>query len=395
MSIIIRACSDADVAGVVALIEDRIGEEDAPEAQLVLEEPSYDRTRWSVAVDDGRVVSTMGTYPMTARLGICEVPAAMVELVATDRAYEGQGLVRRQVDYHHADLARRGDLFEVMVGITYFYRKLGYEYALPVAPWQEIKPDEVPEMPAGWTVRSAGEADRETIMALQRSAQESAGFAVALSPQMWSFLLRSPVYEVLLAERDGAPGACGRVYMDDGDPFVMDLAGSDQEGIGAVIAALAAQVPGKTIANLTRPSTAVGLSDLGTLDVTGEAYYARIGDPVRWLNAVRPELSRRLAASPLSDAVGEGMISLYQSSIRFSYAGGTVGEFSAGPGEPAPISRGGSGIPPDLVTSLLVGPLGFSGLAERYPDVNVGRQGELMDALFPAQTVDVQSWVVP
>lgn len=70
MSIVIRPAGDADIAGVVALIGDRIGEEDAPEAQLVLEDPEYDRTRWTVAVDGDRVVSTMGTYPMLARLGV-------------------------------------------------------------------------------------------------------------------------------------------------------------------------------------------------------------------------------------------------------------------------------------------------------------------------------------
>ena len=116
---------------------------------------------------------------------------------------------------------------------------------------------------------------------------------------------------------------------------------------------------------------------------------------MRFLNAVRPELSRRLTASSLNDAKGEGVISLYASSIRFSYEDGEVGEFVAGPRDQAPISKGGSGVPPDLITSLLVGPLGFAGLAERHPDVNAGKQAELMNVLFPPLTTDVQSWVVP
>ncbi|MDJ0664315.1 MAG: GNAT family N-acetyltransferase [Acidimicrobiia bacterium] len=395
MSLTVRHVTDADIPGVVALVADRIGEEDAPEAQLVLEDAEYDRRRWTVAVDGDRVVSTMGTYPMCARLGDLELPAALVEFVATATDYEGRGLVRRQFDYHHTDLLQRDELLEVMVGITYFYRRLGYEYALPVAPWQEIPSGDVPDVPEGWTVRVAGETDRQTIRDLQRPIQNSTDLSIGLSDQMWSFLLRSPVYDTLLAEHRGVPQACGRIYLHEDDPYVMDLAGGSRDGLLAILAGVGSRNPGRNLTVLTRPEASPNLDDLGSLSETGEAYYARIGDPLRWLNAIRPVLSSRLSASSLAGEKGEGMISLYASSIRFPYANGEVGEFTRGPREQAPISKGGSGVPPDLMTSLLAGPLGFVGLAERHPDMNGGSQQELMSVLFPPLTLDVQTWVVP
>jgi len=66
-----------------------------------------------------------------------------------------------------------------------------------------------------------------------------------------------------------------------------------------------------------------------------------------------------------------------------------------GGGVPGPISEGGSGVAPDRIVSLILGPLGAAGLAELHPDVNLGEQEELMQILFPAQTADVHSWVVP
>lgn len=395
MAMTIRTVTDADVPGVVALIADRIGEEDAPEAQLVFDDPGYDRTRWTVALDGDRVVSTMGTYPMRSTFGTVALPAALIEFVATAIGYEGRGLVRRQFDYHHADLERRGELLQAMVGITYFYRRLGYEYALPVAPWQQIPPDELPPMPEGWSVRVAAEPDRETLLDLQLPIQDSVDFSIGFSGQMWDFVLRSPVYDTLLAESDGVAQACGRIYVDGEDPVVLDLAGGSKEGVLALLAGVATRNPGRVLTILTRPGVSRHLEDLGSRATHGEAYYARIGDPVRWLNAVRPELSRRLRDSPLAGERGEGLISRYTSSIRFTFADGEVGEFVRGPREQAPISKGGSGVPPDLVTSLLVGPLGFAGLAERHPDMNAGGQEELMSILFPPQTTDVQSWVVP
>ena len=81
--------------------------------------------------------------------------------------------------------------------------------------------------------------------------------------------------------------------------------------------------------------------------------------------------------------------------MRFTYAEGAVGEFTIDRREQSPISKGGSGVAPDLFASLVLGPLGFEGLADRHPDVMGGKQTELMHALFPPIQADFQSWVLP
>ena len=132
MSAVVRPYEEKDLDGVLALITDRIGAEDAPEAELVLTSPEYDRARWSVAVDGDEVVSTMASFPLRIGFGRQTVPGSMIEFVATRQEHEGQGLIRKQFDYHHALVAERGELLQMIVGITYFYRRLGYEYAVPV-----------------------------------------------------------------------------------------------------------------------------------------------------------------------------------------------------------------------------------------------------------------------
>ena len=393
--ILIRAATDADVDGIVALVEDRIGVEDAPEARLVLEDPTFDRDRWSVAIDGGEVVSTMATFPMSLHFGSGRVPGAQIEFVATSAPYEGRGLVRRQFEYHHADLARRGELFQMIVGITYFYRRLGYEYALPIADRRTIEADEFPPTPTGWAVRTATPQDIDTLMRVQAGLQRAVDISVGFTPELWGYVLRSPVYRTVIAERDGTAQACGRLYLDDNDPYVLDLAGSSRAGVAAVLAALADAQPKRTLTLLDRVATRPYVAELGTTERSSDAYYARISDPVAFLNAVRPELERRLAGSPVAASSGSGLLSLYAASIRFEYAAGKLSEFTWHAGEHAPISKGGSGVAPDRFTSMLVGPLGFAGLAERYPDVNGGKQTGLMEALFPPQVSDVQSWVVP
>lgn len=63
--------------------------------------------------------------------------------------------------------------------------------------------------------------------------------------------------------------------------------------------------------------------------------------------------------------------------------------------EQAPISKGGSGVPPDALAPLLFGPHGAVGLEERLPDCYLGRQRDLMAALFPQVTADLLTFYVP
>jgi hypothetical protein len=61
----------------------------------------------------------------------------------------------------------------------------------------------------------------------------------------------------------------------------------------------------------------------------------------------------------------------------------------------APGVHGGAGVAPDLVASLLFGPLGIAGLADRHPDVYPGPDERLMCTLFPPLTADLLALYLP
>lgn len=394
MSIEVRSCTDADVAGVVALIEDRIGAEDAPEAQLVLDDPRFDRNRWSVAVDGDDVVSTMGTFPMHANIGVATIAASMVEFVATKQGYEGRGLIRRQFDYHHADVKARGEFLQVIVGITYFYRRFGYEYAIPVASWRSI--EEPPVVVPGIEVRTATPDDVQDLQRLRQASSWPATVSLSMSNWLLESVVVSPVYDTFIAEREGAAVGSARLYQDGDKPFVMDLSATERPVAEALLAGIGERCSGQAVTMLDRPGITKLLDGIGVVgDPTGESYYSRSADVVALLNAIRPELDRRLAESDLKDASGATFISNYGSSVNLSYDAGKLEEFTIGGAVHGPLHLGGCGVPPDLMTSLVVGPLGFAGLAERHPDVNGGKQTKLMEILFPSNVADVQSWVIP
>ncbi len=119
-----------------------------------------------------------------------------------------------------------------------------------------------------------------------------------------------------------------------------------------------------------------------------EWFYARVGALAPLLDHLRPVLLERFRAAGLGGR-HEVLLSSWRSHVRFSIDDEAMSEVIAGGPEQAPISKGGSGVPPDALAPLLLGPFGAAGLETRHGDVLLGRQRDLMEALFPPVTSDL------
>lgn len=393
MEIEIRTARTEDIDSIAALVADRIGEEDGAEAELVLRDPDFDGKRWFVATDGDKVLSTAAVFPGQLRFGDVTMVAGAIEFVATSEEAEGQGLVRRILEEIHGTASSRGEMMQWIVGITYFYRRFGYEYAIPVDGMHLFAAGEAPPIPDGWSVRAAAHEDIATLTKAQESFSRAADVSITATKWVWDIYRRSPNYEVIVAEGPGGP-AFGRIYSWDDDRYLTDIVAHSTNAAAALVNA-ASDDGHWDVSVLTRPGARRYLEELAPWTPSHDAYYLRVADPVALLEAIRPVLSRRLAAQPENALEGDGLISLYGSSIRFAYNGKRVGPMRREGGVPGPISEGGSGVAPDQIVSLILGPLGAAGLAARHADVNLGEQSELMQIMFPPQICDVHSWVVP
>ena len=131
--LVLRGATPADVGQIGELLAARGEANDAEDLELVLGDPDAGFGGTAVVVDGTAVVSTLTLLDETVHVGDVSLPAGQVELVATDREYEGRGLVRALMAWLHGESARRGHLVELVVGIPFFYRQLGFEYGLPLA----------------------------------------------------------------------------------------------------------------------------------------------------------------------------------------------------------------------------------------------------------------------
>ena len=399
--LVLRTMEPGDLEQVGALLAERGEPDDAVDHRLVVSDPDAGPSSCAVVVDGDRVVSTATLLDEQVRVGrggsagAVTVPAGQVELVATDSAYEGRGLVRALMGWAHERSAERGHQLGVMVGIPYFYRLFGYEYAITIPPAPELTG--VPEGPGTGTLRPATEADLPTIVALQDAAQAGADVAVPHSVPRWRWLLARDGTTVWVVERDGEVVATGRATDPDEGVLLAEAAAVDHAAAADLVAGLAATAGDDPLQVQRRPGPVdeVCASSYGEPSPLAEQYYVRLPDPAVVLDALRPVLWERHVASGLDRSGRDLVISTFGAHYRMPLQESGFGPVQVGGPMQAPGAEKGLGCAPDFLAALLLGPLGMGGLKRVRPDVYPGGDAEWFEALFPPLSSDLLMFYLP
>lgn len=388
--LVLRTARPADLEQIGALLAERGEPADAVDHRLVVEDPEAGWEACAVVVDGDRVVSTLTLLDETLVLGGLEIPASQVELVATDRAYEGRGLVRALMGWAHERAAARGHLVNIMLGIPYFYRQFGYTYAVPIAATREVAGT---PGAAGHVLREATAEDIPVMARLQDAEQARSDLRMPHSAPLWRWLVARDGSTQWLVERDGVPVATGRTTPPEERVRLAEVAAVDEAAAHALVA-----LTGATEVT-ERPGTVAGAAlepFLAPAPAEANSYYVRVPDPVALLEHLRPVFGARLAASArFAGEEGEAVVSFYRSHVRLPFRAGEVGPVVAGGRMQAPGAAGGAGVAPDVLASLLFGPHGIEGLTARHPDVYPGPNAELVRTLFPPVRSDIMTFYLP
>lgn len=401
---VLRTARPADLDQIGALLTERGEADDALDHRLVVTDPDLGWDACAVVVDGPRVVATATLLDETVRVGDVVLPAGQVELVAVAPSHEHRGLARALMGWAHRRSAERGHVLQLMIGIPYFYRLFGYEYAIDIPPARSVAGDAARRLAegdgaVGATLRTASTADLPALVALQESAQAGFDVAVPHPDARWRALLAQSAATVQVLERDGVVVASARVRAGDG-LLAAEPAAADEPAARGLLAALAARATEsrEDLSVVHRAGTVTGRVWEGLLDPADDAaeqYYVRVPDPALLLGALRPVLSRRMASAGLdAGRLGGALtISTFGAHYRLPVADGGLGPVEAGGPMQAPGAHRGFGVAPDQLGALLLGGRGFAGLRRLRPDVYGDR--EVGEALFPPQTADVLSYYLP
>ncbi len=390
----IRAATSDEADQVAALVCERNGDECDLGVRSLFERADVGVHRFAVAVDHRRRVrSTLCLVPERLRIGSTIVGAGQVEYVATARDHEGLGLVRRLMGLVHQWSAADGDVVQLIAGIPYFYRKFGYEYAIPFPRLRLVTPGHAPETPTGWTVRLATAVDIASLARLQHNAQLRADLAVVEGDAAWwSWWVatgQEPRWSVAV---DPAGQVRGAAAIGGGPPGVGDhvamvgAPAADEPDALLALLAEAASEPGRLGAVEERVGTTETAYGRTHLHPRRYAVYVRIDDPVEFLRAIAGALDERLARSPFHDATGRLVVSLYTRALAVEVEHGSVVAVAWTDDEDPDAVL----VPPDRIATFLLGRHGATGMAEREDDVRIPTAvAGLADALFPHLSSDV------
>jgi len=394
--LLLRSAKEADLDQIGELLVERGEPADALDHRLVVEDPDAGLGSCAVVVDGDRVVSTATLLDEVLVLEGLPIPAGQVELVATDRAYEGRGLVRALMAWAHARSAARGHLAQVMIGIPYFYRKFGYQYAIELPHNRAVT--SVPPAPEDHLVRPAGPADIAAMAALQEATQRGFDLRMPRSAACWRWLVARTGSTQLLVERAGVPVGTARITPPDEDVLLGEIAVEEPSAVSALLAYSAKSAKTSELKVKGRPGSLAGAAlepYLADAPPLAECYYARVPDARALLEHLRPVLSARLQRAGLGAGTGEVVVSFFGHHVRMPYVETVVQAVNLGGVLPGPASVGGAGVAPDLVGPLLFGQQGIIGLALRHPDVYPGPNRDLMGALFPPLSADLLTFYLP
>ena len=390
---------------------------DAVDHRLVVADPEAGWECCAVVVDGDRVVSTALLLDETLLLGGVPIPAGQVELVATDREYEGRGLVRALMGWAHERSARRGHLMQVMIGIPYFYRQFAYEYSIAMPNSRAVRA--LPPPPDGYRVRPAGPDDVPAMVELQDAAQQGYDLRMPHSPACWRWLVARDGSTQLLVERDDVAVATARITPPDDDVVLLgEVAAADPVAAHALLAHAATLAglgglsggltggPSGGLSSRLQWSRNARAASAGTpwRAVTGPAaatgrplLHPRAGDVVALLDHLRPVLSARLAASGQAEGSGEAVVSFFfRHHVRLAYTDGKVNEVRPGTTDAASGLGGRRRGGPRPGRSVVVRAFKADRRgAERHPDAYLGPNEALMRALFRPVRTDLLTFYLP
>ncbi len=356
----------------------------------------------------GTLAAACARIPLAYELDGVALPGSQIENVTTDERFRRRGLVRALFDVHHHRATEAGELLQVIGGIPYFYRKLGYGYGFDVPPTISVGADSAPALdPGRVAVRDARPDDVTWLLATEDERRREGLTVRRTRAALDTWIARAAPVDgmaweaVLVAEVDGTPVGWVRTFgwAEESQLFVLPGDTPDLEVAGQLLAR--AIVLGHRLAEQTRRPVEVLAADrpgtpwsravhaAGRRRPEPSGYYVRMADPVAVLDALRPVLSRRLAASGLARDHGVLSISLYDRGVALTWRDGEVVAVEAAAPEPDPFDKGGVGVAPDWFPALVLGRWGASGLADRTDDTLLGDHAALMDVLFPARPNDV------
>jgi len=341
------------------------------------------------------IVSTTCLIPWRCRYEGINLKVAMLEMVLTQPAYRGQGLVRAQINHFSQEVQARNFDLSIIWGIPYYYRQFGYGYCLDGGTFESLPVGRIPEATArvdsAYRLRSAVEDDIPRLVELYRASLASLQLCVLRDPEYWEYLLRWARHPVEILEDVQSGEIAGYAVISRsscGQSIRILESGIPRGEVGMALLRLLKVEKGKEIL-VAWPKTGILaqlVHSLGSQTMPGGQWLLRLPDVARFLVKIGPVLESRLAASEWRGLTIDFIINLFRQAFQLRFLDGKL--VSVEPLGFVDTSMGTDGghlcIPPEAFLRLVFGYRGLAELRDAWPDIMIKPEvRHLVEVLFP------------
>jgi hypothetical protein len=330
-------------------------------------------------------------------LGGVRLPVGQVELVATDPGHRGNRLTELLFTALHERYRADGVTLQMIEGIPYFYRRLGYDYALtddgaPSVPAASLPTVGSNGSGAGLTVRPAGVGDADALAAIDRRLTGDPVLSCPRDAGTWRYEIagrraadfaRNEV-AVLVDGTDVCGYLVHSVQLFGAGELVLFAAACDRPADWAraapAVLAYLGDVGRRYAAAAGQPFTLLRqrLSPLHPLVRSGPAgvpkrprgWYMRLTDPVDLLDRLVPVLRERWNAARLRWPEPAMTIDTYGRAARLEFTDGELTAVTAGrrSADPSIDPQTHAAVPPAALLQLALGYRTVPDVLVTWPD---------------------------
>ncbi|TFG27428.1 MAG: GNAT family N-acetyltransferase [Promethearchaeota archaeon] len=184
-------------------------------SRIYLEHPRKDQILWLYIeeTDSNKVVSSISLMPLKWKFNDITIPVSEMGFVGTLEKYRERGFIGELNHLYEQLMFERGYLISVIRGIPYYYRKLGYEFAMPLDDRMRLSANKIPSTKLNHLhIRKAKLEDIEFVKEMYENYQQDFFISNKFNIDLYVFKHFSDEYNEFksicyIIEYKGAPSA--------------------------------------------------------------------------------------------------------------------------------------------------------------------------------------------
>lgn len=374
------AFSDEDVRGITR--------------RFVEHHPDMNREHFFMVKHGEKAVAGLLLIPQVWKIGGVEMKVAEMGCVGTDPLHRRKGVQWILNDEFDKYAIEQSYDLCVLAWIPYFYRQLGYQYAVELDYSTEIELAKIPEKESGIRVEKFTEDHVDKADRLLRKAQEGYLVHSVRTEEVWEMQQETGTYggepfqAVSLLLGDKFVGYYRYVVdKEKGIFYIKELGIDENVSVGDLAGVIKGHASGM---GLTVLKTGLPHQDevnrylisRGAKTNRPYAWQVKVLDLTRFLTKLRPVLESRIEDSEFKDVSKDLTLNFWRFAVSMKIVGGKIVSIEKVHGEKDRTI----GMNPYAFIKLALGYKSRSELEEMYPDFWVrGDMGGLIDVMFPKQ----------